>query len=182
MMQTNGPHPATGDSSSQYATTFWINNAVAVETAARTAAVSAEATRAEAAEATVTASISAEATRALAAEATVASNAATALSSGLAAALVSPTFTGTPTAPTAAPGTNTTQLASTAFVTAAVAARVLAPCTIAQLPAASSSSGLRGMVTNSSQAASGNFGATLSATTGTNIVPVWSIGTNWLIG
>lgn len=34
----------------------------------------------------------------------------------------SPALTGTPTAPTAAPGTNTTQLATTAFVTAAVAA------------------------------------------------------------
>lgn len=34
----------------------------------------------------------------------------------------SPAFTGTPTAPTAAGGTNTTQLATTAFVTAAVAA------------------------------------------------------------
>lgn len=43
------------------------------------------------------------------------------LVSGLAgkAALASPTFTGTPAAPTAAPGTNTTQLATTAFVTAA---------------------------------------------------------------
>jgi hypothetical protein len=38
------------------------------------------------------------------------------------AALASPTLTGTPTAPTAAPGTNTTQVATTAFVTAAVAA------------------------------------------------------------
>lgn len=34
----------------------------------------------------------------------------------------SPTFTGTPLVPTAAPGTNTTQIASTAFVAAAVAA------------------------------------------------------------
>ena len=33
---------------------------------------------------------------------------------------VSPTFTGTPTAPTAAAGTNTTQIATTAFVTATV--------------------------------------------------------------
>ena len=33
--------------------------------------------------------------------------------------LASPTFTGTPLAPTASPGTNTTQLATTAFVTAA---------------------------------------------------------------
>ena len=37
------------------------------------------------------------------------------------AALVSPAFAGTPTAPTASAGTNTTQLATTAFVSAAVA-------------------------------------------------------------
>lgn len=37
------------------------------------------------------------------------------------ALLASPTFTGTPAAPTAAPGTNTTQLATTAFVAAALA-------------------------------------------------------------
>lgn len=37
-----------------------------------------------------------------------------------AAPLASPTFTGIPTAPTASPGTNTTQLATTAFVTTAV--------------------------------------------------------------
>ena len=36
------------------------------------------------------------------------------------ASLASPTFTGTPAAPTAASGTNTTQIATTAFVTAAV--------------------------------------------------------------
>jgi hypothetical protein len=35
--------------------------------------------------------------------------------------LASPAMTGTPTAPTAAPGTNTTQVATTAFVAAAVA-------------------------------------------------------------
>lgn len=39
----------------------------------------------------------------------------------LKAALASPTFTGTPKAPTAAAGNNTTQIATTAFVTAAVA-------------------------------------------------------------
>lgn len=38
------------------------------------------------------------------------------------APLASPTFTGTPTAPTAAAGTNNTQLATTAFVQAAIAA------------------------------------------------------------
>lgn len=37
------------------------------------------------------------------------------------AGLASPTFTGTPVAPTAAPGTNTTQLATTAFVAASYA-------------------------------------------------------------
>ena len=36
------------------------------------------------------------------------------------AALASPTFTGTPKAPTAAAGTNTTQISTTAFVTTAV--------------------------------------------------------------
>lgn len=41
---------------------------------------------------------------------------------GLKAAIASPTFTGTPAGPTAAPGTNTTQLATTAFTTAAIAA------------------------------------------------------------
>lgn len=40
----------------------------------------------------------------------------------LKANLASPTFTGTPAVPTATPGTNTTQAASTAFVEAAVAA------------------------------------------------------------
>lgn len=38
------------------------------------------------------------------------------------APLASPTFTGTPAAPTATAGTNTTQIATTAFVTTAVAA------------------------------------------------------------
>ncbi len=40
------------------------------------------------------------------------------------ALLASPSFSGTPTTPTAAPGTNTTQLASTAFVAAAVTGSV----------------------------------------------------------
>lgn len=38
------------------------------------------------------------------------------------APIASPTFTGVPAAPTAAPGTNTTQVSTTAFVTAAIAA------------------------------------------------------------
>ena len=43
----------------------------------------------------------------------------------LKANLASPTFTGTPSAPTAPPGTNTTQLATTAFVAASVTETVL---------------------------------------------------------
>jgi hypothetical protein len=44
-----------------------------------------------------------------------------------AALLTSPIFTGTPTAPTAAPGTNTTQLATTAFVNTATGGGAYAP-------------------------------------------------------
>jgi len=43
---------------------------------------------------------------------------------------VSPTFTGTPLAPTATPGTNTTQVATTAFVTAADVAERTATATL----------------------------------------------------
>lgn len=49
-------------------------------------------------------------------------SAATQTALNLKANLASPTFTGTPAVPTATAGTNTTQAASTAFVTAAVAA------------------------------------------------------------
>jgi hypothetical protein len=45
--------------------------------------------------------------------------------SGSLALAVSPTFTGTPLAPTAAPGTNTTQIATTAYTTAAITAQGL---------------------------------------------------------
>lgn len=48
----------------------------------------------------------------------------------LKAPLASPDFTGIPTAPTAAPGANTTQLATTAFVKAAVDAVAIAPGSI----------------------------------------------------
>lgn len=41
--------------------------------------------------------------------------------------LASPTFTGTPAAPTAAPATSTTQIATTEFVTSAIAALAFAP-------------------------------------------------------
>lgn len=58
-------------------------------------------------------------------------NAATALSNLGGAGLASPAFTGTPTAPTATAGTNTTQLATTAFVAGEVAGLVdSAPATL----------------------------------------------------
>lgn len=71
-------------------------------------AISTETTRAKAAESTNATAVTNEKNRAVAAEA-------------LKAPLASPALTGTPTAPTAAAGTNTTQLATTAFVGTAVA-------------------------------------------------------------
>jgi hypothetical protein len=56
---------------------------------------------------------------------------------GLKANLASPTFTGTPAAPTASAGTNTTQVATTAFVTSALTSKAnLASPTFTGTPAA----------------------------------------------
>lgn len=52
---------------------------------------------------------------------------------------------------------------------------------VASLPAASLNSGSRAMVSDSTVSASGNFGA-IVAGTGSNVVPVFSDGTNWRIG
>jgi len=52
---------------------------------------------------------------------------------------------------------------------------------VSALPAAASSTGYRFMVSDSTVAASGNFGATVAGS-GSNVVPVFSDGTNWLIG
>ena len=52
--------------------------------------------------------------------------------------------------------------------------------TVASLPAATTA-GIRRMVSDSSVAASGNFGA-IVAGSGANVVPVYSDGTNWRIG
>lgn len=63
------------------------------------------------------------------------------------APLASPALTGTPTAPTAAPGTNTTQIATTAFVAVGVAAAISggnpAFCTAVQACIAAGTTGLR---------------------------------------
>jgi hypothetical protein len=59
-----------------------------------------------------------------------------------AAPLASPTFTGLPLAPTASPGTNTTQIATTAFVQAAVSGATLPIATTSTLGGVIVSSGL----------------------------------------
>jgi hypothetical protein len=84
------------------------------------------------------------------------------------AVLAGPAFTGVPTAPTAAPGTSTTQLATTAFVTLAVAASVL------------SFNGRSGAVTLTSADISAAGGALLSgpAFTGVPTAPTATAGTN----
>ena len=56
------------------------------------------------------------------------------VSTEITARLASPAFTGTPTAPTAAPGTNTTQIATTAFVAAGLATKVNSSGTVNTIP------------------------------------------------
>jgi hypothetical protein len=60
---------------------------------------------------------------------------------GAKANLASPTFTGTPAAPTAAAGTNTTQLATTAFVQSAGGLVLVSPTSIANSGGSASASG-----------------------------------------
>jgi hypothetical protein len=52
---------------------------------------------------------------------------------------------------------------------------------VSELPAAATSTGARYMVSDSTVAASGNFGAVVAGA-GINVVPVFSDGTNWVIG
>ena len=73
-----------------------------------------------------------------------------------AAPTASPTFTGTPAAPTAAQGTNTTQIATTAFVNAEIAAD-----TAALAPLASPT--FTGTVTIPSGASIADIGSTIQA-------------------
>lgn len=102
----------------------------------------------------------------------------------LKAPLASPTLTGTPAAPTAAPGTNTTQLATTAFVAAAAAllATIASP-TFTGTPAAPTAA----PGTNTTQLATTAFVAALGALkanlasptlTGTPAAPTAAPGTN----
>lgn len=81
-----------------------------------------------------------------------------------AAPLASPTFTGTPAAPTASPGTNTTQLATTAFVQAAI------------------SGGGGGSVTSVSVATANGFAGTVSNPTSTPAITLTTTITGLLKG
>lgn len=95
-----------------------------------------------------------------------------------AAPLASPTLTGTPTTPTAAPGTNTTEIASTAFVAASFAP--IASPTLTGTPAAPTAAG----TTNTTQIATtafvhGAFAPLASPTlTGVPAAPTATPGTN----
>jgi len=85
------------------------------------------------------------------------------------AALASPTFTGVPVAPTAAPGTNTTQLATTAFVEArATLSGYRAPAANAALTLAAADSVVKIQSTNADTVV-----ATMTATRAGHMVRVF---------
>jgi hypothetical protein len=87
---------------------------------ANTTAIAAEATTARAAELALTNNVNSNTTNTTSNTSAIAANTASILTNSsdieLKAPIISPTFTGTPTAPTAAAGISTTQLATTAFV------------------------------------------------------------------
>lgn len=100
------PTPADGDNSAKIANTFFVNQAVALVGGL------APSNTPPPMDGVAAAGVSAQASRADHVHPTDTSR----------APLASPAFTGTPTAPTPAPGDNDTSIATTAFVTAAVAA------------------------------------------------------------
>jgi hypothetical protein len=99
-------------------TTAITANTSAINT--NTTAIAAEATTARAAELALTNNINSNTANTTSNTSAIAANTASILTNtsdiALKAPIISPTFTGTPTAPTAASGINTTQLATTAFV------------------------------------------------------------------
>jgi hypothetical protein len=103
-----------------------------------------------------------------------------ATSLGLKANLASPAFTGVPTAPTATAGTNTTQLATTAFVRAAVDALLDAPPgaldTLNELAAALGDDANFASTVTNSLALKANLAS--PALTGTPTAPTATAGTN----
>lgn len=97
------PTKTQGDNSTNAASTAYVDLSTANEAATRLAADNAEASTRSANDTTLQNNINAETAARIAADA-------------LKADITSPALTGTPTAPTAAPGTNSTQIATTAFV------------------------------------------------------------------
>ena len=101
-----------------------------------------------------------------------------------AAPLASPTFTGTPAAPTATAGTNTTQIATTAFVTAGLNLKAnLASPTFTGTPAAptaSAGTSTTQLATTAFVTTADNLKANLAspALTGTPTAPTATAGTN----
>jgi len=136
------PTPSAGNSSTQIATTAFVTAAVL------TGSVTSFNTR----------------TGAVTLQATDISGAGGAL-------LASPAFTGTPTAPTAAPATSTTQIATTAFVTAALTTQAANSVT--------SFNGRQGVVTLTTADITGAGGAPIAnpTFTGTPAVPTAAPGT-----
>jgi hypothetical protein len=115
---TNRATITTNTSSIATNATAITANTSAINT--NTSAISAEATTARAAELALTNSVSSNTANITSNTSAIAANTASILTNSsdieLRAPIISPTFTGTPTAPTAASGINTTQLATTAFV------------------------------------------------------------------
>jgi hypothetical protein len=69
-----------------------------------------------------------------------------------------------------------------AYADPALDSATFAPVTVAQLPAASAAiAGMRMAVSNSNAAYTAGIGATVAGG-GSNIVPVFCNGTNWVIG
>jgi len=109
---------------------------------------------------------------------------------------VSPAFTGTPTAPTASPGTSTTQLATTAFVTAERTATTtltnktisgssntitninLATASTGTLPVANGGTGQSTLSSGALLLGNGTSGVSVLSGTSVGQIPQWS-GTAW---
>jgi len=106
------PTPTAGDNTTKVATTAFVTSAVSTAIAAAATGVVSFNTR--------TGAVTLTAADVNTALGYTAANAATT------APLASPTFTGTPAAPTATAGTSTTQVATTAFVASAITANALA--------------------------------------------------------
>lgn len=138
--------------STQIASTAYTDEAVLVESTRAEKeestlglSISNETARATAAEVALTGEIAAETVRAQAAEA-------------LLAPLASPVLTGTPTVPTAAPGTNSAQVSSTAFVAAAVTVEKTRALAAETLLAPKASPSFTGTVSTAGSIALGTVG------------------------